>query len=265
VRAGHAVTMVARGARLEALQNDPAIEDVSGVRAQVEVATELDQRTAWDLVLVTVLAHQVDAVLPSLKSSAAKTVMFMFNTFEKLDRLRDAVGADRFVMAFPTVIANFEGRRLKSSVNQPGQMTSVGTEAWAQVFADAKIRSEHEPDMESFLRSHVAWVLPLMAIGCLCHAEQRGLTWAECRKYHRAMRAAFALVRQLGNRVIPSMAANLDRLPGFVVCTLYWITSRISAVRLLGAMGPTEARGLIDAIGVVTEGHTPLEISAIRP
>src|SRR4051794_7533763 len=95
-RAGHDVTVVARGKRLEQLQKEEAIVTATGERAKVTVAAQLDPTTPFDLVLVTVLAPQVDAVLPALSTGKARKVMFMFNMFEPLNRLRDAVGAERF-------------------------------------------------------------------------------------------------------------------------------------------------------------------------
>ena len=100
-RAGHEVTVVARGKRLEQLQRDQAVITRDGQRATVRVTSVLDETTPWDLLLVTVLASQVDALLPALRASAARQVMFMFNTFEPLGRLRDAVGAARFAFGFP--------------------------------------------------------------------------------------------------------------------------------------------------------------------
>ncbi|MEI9947733.1 MAG: FAD-dependent oxidoreductase [Pseudomonadota bacterium] len=101
-RAGHDVTLVARGARLEALRREGAIVSVSGERAQVTVAEALDAAIPYDLVLVTVLAHQVDGLLDVLRASAGKTVMLMFNTFDSLERWRDAIGVDRFAVGFQT-------------------------------------------------------------------------------------------------------------------------------------------------------------------
>src|SRR4051812_12554783 len=92
-KAGHEVTAIARGEREKQLRAERAIVLVNGERAPIEVAAQLDTTKPYDLVLVTVLAPQVSAVLPVLKESAAKKVMFMFNTFEPLDPLRDAVGA----------------------------------------------------------------------------------------------------------------------------------------------------------------------------
>ena len=75
------------------------------------VADQLPTDVDFDLVLVTVLAHQVAPLLPRLVESRGRTVMFMFNTFEPLGRLRDAVGAARFAFGFPAILAGLEGAR----------------------------------------------------------------------------------------------------------------------------------------------------------
>src|SRR5690606_12394826 len=89
-RAGHDVTVVARGARLAWLKETQAIVRGDGERAEVSVARAMDTGTEWDLVLVTVHAPQVPALLPTLQASAARRVMFMFNTFDSLLPLREA-------------------------------------------------------------------------------------------------------------------------------------------------------------------------------
>jgi len=79
----HDVTMIARpgSVRLQQLQRDDGIIDVNGERARVRVTDMLDEETPHDLLIVTLLDHQMDAVLPSLKRSAARCNQFMFNTF----------------------------------------------------------------------------------------------------------------------------------------------------------------------------------------
>ena len=100
---GHEVTAIARpgSPRLEQLKRDGGVVDVKGERAEVCVADRLDEEVPYDLVLVTLLSHQVEAVLPELRRSAAKWVQFMFNTFDP-ERLRDAVGADRCSFGMPS-------------------------------------------------------------------------------------------------------------------------------------------------------------------
>ena len=263
-RAGHAVTLIARGRRLEELRRDGAIVTIKGDRAEVAVAATLDPKTPFDLVLVTVVAHQVDAVLPELKACSAKTVLFMFNTFEKGDRLRDAVGAGRFASGFPAMAAFFVDGRLKAQVDGPGMVTTLSSAPWAEVLAKAGMPTEVEPDMDSFLRSHVAFVVPLMAAAMLTWQRKQNITWAEASKLTGALVEALELVRGLGHTLAPRMVALLAALPAFVLTATIWLFTRTAANRALGEFGPAETRALIDAMTAAAPGKTT-RLLAIRP
>lgn len=262
-RAGHEVTVVARGKRLAQLQQDQAIENVAGTRAAVRVSAALDTTTAWDLVLVTVLASQVDVLLPTLAASAAKTVMFMFNTFESLDRLRAAVGVARFAFGFPAILARIEHGKLSSKIVTRGLITPVTDAVWAKIFTDAGIPAVVEPDMESWLRTHAALDVPVMMVSVTAHARQAGVRWTEAMRAARAMDEGFGLVRRLGNTVAPAPIALLSRMPTPLVAALLWTLSRVTAIPKMGAAGPGELRTLIDAMHAAAPGHTPA-LLAIR-
>lgn len=263
-RAGHEVTVVARGRRLEQLQRDEAIVTAAGERAAVRVSAALDATTAWDLVLVTVLASQVDAVLPALAASAARTVMFMFNTFEPLGRLRDEVGPERFAFGFPAILASLDDGKLTSTIVTRGVLTTVTDAAWAKVFADAGIPAIVHPDMESWLRTHAALVVPVMVAIGTSYARQAGVSWAEAMNLARAMEEGLGLVRQLGNTITPEPVAVLSRLPARVLAAFLWTSSRLEAMRKAGAAGFGEPRSLIDAMAAAAPGQTPA-LLAIRP
>jgi 2-dehydropantoate 2-reductase len=89
-RAGHDVPVIARpdSLRLQQLQRDQAIILKTGERAEVRAADKLDEEAAYNLVVVTTSAHQVDAVLPALQRRNAQWVQFMLVTFEP-ERLRE--------------------------------------------------------------------------------------------------------------------------------------------------------------------------------
>jgi 2-dehydropantoate 2-reductase len=262
--AGHNVTVIARGARLEALRSDGAIIAADGRKANVAIEDTLDVRNTFDLLLVTVLAHQVDALLPELKASAAVTIMLMFNTFEKLERLRNAVGRDRFCFAFPTMTAFFTDGKLKSTVTVPGMVTTTDSQTWAAVFARAGLPSKVEHDMESFLRSHVALMAPLMAGASLAHARSKHLQWAEVKTLTAALLEGLTLVSELGHPLKPASVRIIARLPAVVLTSMIWLLSRTKPKRDLGELGPTEARALIDAMIASAPEKTP-KLSAVRP
>jgi 2-dehydropantoate 2-reductase len=263
-RAGHDVTVVARGGRLNDLRRTGTITAIDGTTARVDAVSGLDAAEPFDLVLVTVLAYQVDALLPELVASAGKTVMFAFNTFERTDRLSDAVGAERFAFAFPNMTAFFVDGKLKSVVDGPGMVTTLSSEAWARTLKEAGMPTEVEPDMTSFLRTHVAFVVPLMAAALLTWKRPTGLTWSEASRLGGAMAEAFALVSGLGHPLQPKFIGFFAKLPGVLITAAIWMAARSAAVKNLGEFGPTETRSLIDQMAEAGHGRT-LHLLAIRP
>ncbi|WP_437513097.1 ketopantoate reductase family protein [Sorangium sp. So ce1099] len=261
-RAGHDVTVVARNARLAQLQRDGAVVLASGDRAPVRVTAALDEGVPYDLVLVTVLAPQVAEILPALARSAARTVMFMFNTFGPLEPLRDAVGAARFAFGFPGGVFALLRNGVLAPQIRAG--TTVGEASWARVFSDAGIPTVVDADMHSWLRTHAALVVPLMAASVLVVRRGAGLTWREATRHADALAAGLRLVRDLGNTLRPPVIAALSRLSGFVVTALLWGLSRTKVLRDLGALGPAEARMLIDMMSAAAPGRTAA-LQAIRP
>ena len=187
-RAGHDLAVVARGARLEALRQAGAIVSISGEQAPVQVLAALDVSTPYDLVLVTVLSHQVDSLMPVLRGSAGKTVMFMFNTFETIDHWREVIGAERFAFGFPNMVSFLVDGKLRSVVDGPGMVTTLTSASWAALFKQAGFPTEVELDMNSFLRSHVAFAVPAMVAGILTWQSDTELTWAEASRLTGALK-----------------------------------------------------------------------------
>ncbi len=264
-KAGHAVTVIARNKRLAQLQAENAIVTVKGERAAVKVLPELDATTPYDLVLVSVLAHQVDSVMPALKASAAKTVMFMFNTFDSLAPLKDAVGAERFAFGFPAIYATLpEGKLSAKVIITSGQTTTVDDAKWAKVFTAAGIKTIVDDDMFSWLRSHAVVVAPIMSMSVAVHASGKGISWREASVFARGWAQGFRLVRALGNDVRPGPAVFMSRLPSIFVKLLLWVMSRTSIAREMGAIGPNEARALIDSMKKIAPDQTDA-IALMRP
>ena len=261
---GHEVTAIARNTRLEQLQAEQAIVTTTGHRAAVKVSPELDPAIAFDLVLVTVLASQVATVLPALKASAAKTVMFMFNTFDSLAPLRDAVGEQRFAFGFPAILASLDAGKLKSQIVNIGQTTITTRPDWAKVFTEAGISTQVHPDIESWLKTHAVLVAGLASLATLAFGRKGGISWAEAKRFARAIREGFALVRRLGKAVTPAPMAMLGWAPLAAVAAVLWALSRLKLMQMLGGIGPSEPRTLIDAILAAGPQQTPTML-LIRP
>ena len=263
----HDVTVVVRpgSVRLQQLQRDGGIVNTRGERASVRVAATLEEQTPYDLILVTLLAHQVDAVLPTLRRSAAKCIQFTFNNFEP-ERLRDAVGAERCAFGMPFVQASFDqDGKLKATIGAAGQKTLLSQQRWVDLFNGAGLPAILEPDLPLWLRCHA----PLcVAFESVCIAGERrggGASWGEALILARGVREGFALIKGLGYRLYPQAKAWINACPTWVVAAMLWFVSRIRSFRELLATAENECGALVDTmVAAAPRAKPPVRLPKIQ-
>ena len=267
----HDVTVIARpgSLRLEQLRRGEAITNVRGERASVRVADVLDEQTPYDLVIVTLLAHQVDAVLPALRRSAATCIQFMLNTFEP-ERLQDVIGAGRCAFGMPFVQATLDGDgKLKATIGAAGQKTLMDQQRWVDVFNAAGLPAAIEPEMLLWLRCHVPLCVALESVSVAGVRRGGGASWGEALVLARGVHASFGLIKGLGYPVHPRTKRLIDRSPAPVVAAMLWSMSRISSFRELLATGKAECAALVDAMvaaAPLAKGRVAvLDIEAMKP
>ena len=262
----HDVTTVARPGsfRLEQLRRDGGIVDVTGERASVRVADALDEQTPYDLVIVTLLAHQVDAVLPALQRCSARCIQFMFNTFEP-ERLRDAIGPERCSFGMPFVQARLErDGKLKATVGAAGQKTLMGQQRWVDLFNGAGLPARLEPDMPLWLRCHVPLCVAFESVSVAGMRRGGGASWGEAVTLGQGVRECFALIRGLGHPIYPSSKARLNGCPAWVLASMLWTMSRIRSFRELLSTGENECRALVDVmLAAAPRSQPPVSSSKI--
>lgn len=263
-RAGHEVSVIARGARLDALVHKAAIVTLDGRSAPVTALASLAPSEPCDLAIVTVPEHQVASILAEVSSSQAKTILFMFNTFRGTARYASAVGTERFAFGFPNMTATLVDQQLSFRVDGPGMLTTLSRPDLVTLFKDAGLPSEHEDDMDAFLRSHVALVVPLFLAGLLMWKRSYDLTWNEARQLSAALVEGFDLVKSLGHPLKPRNIAWVARMPAWVRTLVLWAFSRSAPVKAVGEFGPAETRYLIDEMVAVDPSRTQL-LRALRP
>ncbi len=268
---GHDVTVVARPGsdRLAQLQRDGGIVDLKGERASVRIADALDETIPYDLVIVTLLAHQTEAVFPTLQRSAARWFQFMFVNFHP-ERLQQAVGAERcsFGMPFVQATLNVEGR-LKATIGSMGQKTIMSEQRWVEVFEGAGMPAALEPDMPLWLRCHVPMCVAFESVSVAGERRSGGASWREALIIARGVHEGFALIKGLGYRVYPQSKVRISRCPASAVAALLWFMSRIRSFRELLATGKAECRALVDAMVATAPLAKPSirvsSIQAMRP
>jgi len=276
--AGHDVTLVARGARLDKLTRDGGVIATSPpttpTPARVTVATAVDPSCAWDLVLVTVLAHQLDAALLAVLKSCpgSATVMFMFTTLAPLDEYRNAVGASRWVFGFPIIDARFvepDGALEHMFLSTGGMRTLVTDNRWSGVLAAAGIPTKLEPAdlMQSWHRTHAGLSIGMVGIMTRAAARNSGVSWAEASLAARATYGALSVVRRAGDRVTPAPIAAVLAMPNAVLAALFWVASRWSSQRdRIKSLGTREYVALTEALLRLAErvGAPAEDVAAVR-
>ncbi len=267
----HEVTAIARpeSMRLEQLQSNNGIVSIKNERAEVHVTDRLDEEISYDLVIVTLLAHQVDAVLPALQRSAAKHVLFMFNNFEP-ERLRDALGAERCSFGMPFVQASLDQEgRLDAKIGTAGQKTKIDNQQWVEVFVAAGLPAVLEPEMLLWLRCHVPLCVAFESVSVAGVRRGGGASWGEALILARGMQEGFALIQRLGYRLYPQEKSALNASPVGVVASMLWSMSRITSFRELLATGASECRALVDVLVATANRVDPpiavAKILAMRP
>ena len=267
-RAGHhEVTVIARpgSTRLRQLQRDGGIVNVAGERAELRVLDALDEQTPYDLLIVTVLAHQVDAVLPALRRSAGKCVLFMFNNFDP-ERLQNAVGVERCCFGMPFLQANFDGDgRLEAKIGAAGQKSLLGQQRWVDVFLAAGLPAVLEPNMLLWLRCHVPLCIAFESVSIAGVRRGGGASWGESMTIARGVHESFTLIQRLGYKIYPPGKALLKASPASVIGGMLWSMSRIKSFRELLATGIDECRGLVDALVLAApKANPPVSIAKIE-
>jgi 2-dehydropantoate 2-reductase len=172
--AGHDVSLVARGERLAALRQrgvQLAEGDGPAVR-RVPVPVVGHPAGRYDLIAVFVRTHQVDAVLESL-AGLEGDVLFLLNWAAGPEPLGAVIGRERVLLSFPTAAGTMDGgvvryrpanvmtRRFPMPVGEPDGRATPRLERIVRAFRAAGINAKAEPQMDAWLKTHAAFVVPL--------------------------------------------------------------------------------------------------------
>jgi 2-dehydropantoate 2-reductase len=263
----HDVTVISRAgsARFNQLQRDNGILDVHGKNANVLVADKLDTSVPYDLVIVTVLAHQLDSILPTLKQSSAKSILFMFNNFEP-ESLRDYIGAERCCFGMPFLQSDFDkDGRLNATIGAGGQKSIISEQRWVDLFIASGLPAALEKKMLLWLRCHVPLGVAFESVSVAALRRGGGASWAESMVLARGVHEGFALIQKLGYPLYPSGKAWLNKSPAWIFASMLWSISRVTSFRELLATGAAECRALVDVmVAAATREKSPVNVDLIR-
>ncbi|MCU1513675.1 MAG: Ketopantoate reductase [Microbacteriaceae bacterium] len=172
--AGNDVSLLARGERLASLQEN-GVQLAAGDSPIIEIVTVPvveSAADAYDLIVVQVRAHQMEAALESI-AGVQGDVLFMLNWAAGPDYMAAAIGGERVLLGFPTEGGTMDGqvvryrtssvlaRLVSMPIGEPDGRSTPRLERIVQSFRSAGINAKTEPRMDTWLKTHAAFELPL--------------------------------------------------------------------------------------------------------
>jgi len=235
---GHDVSILARGKRLADIrEHGIVLEEMNTERrttAQVNVVEKLSPEDAYDLVLVLMRANRISEVLPALAANKnTPSVAFIGNNVAGSGEMVAALGNERVLMGFGGTGGARDGHviRYVSGV-EPGKAplliaelngeTTPRLQRIAEAFGRAGIEVGFSPNVEAYLKTHVALVSPLA--NALYMAGGDNYRLARTRDgivlCIRAMREGFRVLRALGIPILPGYFKLFEWVPEPILVTL---------------------------------------------
>ncbi len=232
--AGHAVSLLARGQRLEDLrEHGLVLVDTQTGRETItrpQIVERLDPQDAYELVLVIMRKNRALEILPILGANQhTPNVLFLMNNAAGPGELVRALGAERVLMGFPMaagyrrghVVHYMVGSRSGKDAMLPigevdGSITSRLQEVGEVLSSMDGFAAELRTDMDAWLKTHVAMLMPSLA-PAMRAAGRDNVRMAHTRDAIvlaiRAIREGYRVVRALGYPVVPKSTLIFERYP----------------------------------------------------
>ena len=228
---GQDVSILARGQTLEDLRKHGIVlEDVTTGQqtvTRVPVVEELAPDDAYDWVLVVMRKSQVSAVLPTLAANThTPNVLFLMNNAAGAAEMIRSLGYDRVLLGFPGAagvrvghvvrcLAGRGSRKATATIGELDGRTSPRLQELRSVLEAAGFAVAIEPNIDAWLKAHVALVSPMANALYMAGGDNHRL--AHTRDglvlMIRAIREGFRVLRALGIPIRPAALQVLSWLP----------------------------------------------------
>lgn len=240
------VTVLARGDRYDWLKENGLVllNEVTGQKdsSHVNIVNELKPEDEYDLVIVLIRKNKLPPVFEALTASpGVKNILFMGNNALGFDAYVKALPADKLLFGFPGAgggireqVVHYADRekpnrrRRAVTIGEVDGRTKERTLAVKSMFESAGVPVDLTPDMDGWLKYHVALVSPL--VGALYKHDCDNYEAAKDKETVRTLvRAA-----KEGGRVVSALGF-IKRQP-FEFKLIYWLPEFMNMIAVKGML-----------------------------
>jgi len=176
--AGNTVSILARGENASELKKKGIIlEEAFNKKrtvTKVEVVGSLIPQDTYDVIIIAVRGNQLESVLPDIaKNRYAKQIVFLLSIPQGIGLIAKQVGKERVVIGFPGVGGWHKNEAIMYSISpkfvQPTtfgtveRITSSQLTSLIEIFKNAGFPVVVNNNMDAWLKTHIAWIIPLEA------------------------------------------------------------------------------------------------------
>ena len=169
-RAKKDVTLLARNAWAETIKrNGLVIKHLfRTTRDRINVITQLEKEDVYDVIFVVMQYSQIDDLLPILRENKSKTIIFVGNNMNAL-KYEQELPDKQVLFGFYSACGKREETRVRSVAM--GKIVigrakgKYNSDVIDSIFEDTGIKVCKMRDMDSWLKTHAAFILPL-AFAC---------------------------------------------------------------------------------------------------
>ncbi len=219
-RAGKDVTLLARGDwSREITRNGLRIKDKFSPRlsvSRIPVVTELKREDAYDVIFVVLRYTQLDAALEPLRANKTGNIVFVGNNVHASE-LAASLPEKNVMFAFALSAGHRERDRvvsmdLKKITIGPLRESPSNERLIGRIFEGTRYRVVYEPDMEDYLLSHAAFVIPA-AFACYKADGNLKRLKGDTAYLNRLIDAnieGYRAIRKAGHEILPKSDVNFE-------------------------------------------------------
>lgn len=190
-QAGKDVTILARGNRLKEINhygiviNDLSIKTTTSTKIDT-IDSKLTEKDNFDLIVVIIPKNAIEVVLPDLaKYSTNATLLLMGNNGTALEQYQKILDPKRIILGFFSAAGKRNGHEMQVVFDEkltPIRMGEISgdvsprTKKLQEYFESSKIQVKISPNIDAWLKMHIAWVSPLANLYYLLKQKNSVLT-----------------------------------------------------------------------------------------
>lgn len=223
VRGGNDVTILARGKRFDKLKKDGIVIRHYLQRKttvdKVNVISKLLPDDIYDIIFVLMQYQQSKSILSVLSDNISKYIVFVGNNSNARE-FQDFITKNsneqkQIAFGFQTNGGRYENSRIVN-IRLGGSMdigSLDGKLSWHQLlenaFNNTKYKLIFNKDMDSWLKTHMIFVMALAYVTYACNGNLRKINKNLTDQMVKALNEGYAVLETLGYKIIPATIANL--------------------------------------------------------